>query len=144
MTIASNSPAAEKAVIDKIAWLHIVDGRVLMARSKGKDVYYLPGGKPEAGESDSETLARELDEELGIKIAPASIRYFGVFEAEAHGKDADVLVRMTCYSSDFRGTIEAASEIAETAWLGYADRDRVSAVNRLIFDCLHDKGLLND
>lgn len=31
-------------LIDKIALLYIVDGKILSTRSKGKDTYYLPGG----------------------------------------------------------------------------------------------------
>lgn len=43
---------------------------------------------------------------------------------------------MTCYAAEYRGTLRAASEIAEVGWLGYADRDRVSPVDQLIFDHL--------
>ena len=34
--------------IDKIAWLYIKDRKVLSTRSKGKDVYYFPGGNQPA------------------------------------------------------------------------------------------------
>ncbi len=50
--------------IDKIAWVSITQGQLLCARSKGKDIFYLPGGKREPGESDADTLLREIDEEL--------------------------------------------------------------------------------
>ncbi|WP_370968721.1 NUDIX domain-containing protein [Amycolatopsis sp. cg9] len=129
-------------MIDKIAWLHAVDGRVLSTRSRGKDVYYLPGGKREPGESDTETLVREIREELDVEITPASIAPAGVFEAEAHGHAAGTLVRMTCYTAEYTGTPAASSEIEEIAWLTYADRDRVSAVDKLIFDHLHETGRL--
>jgi 8-oxo-dGTP diphosphatase len=129
-------------VIDKIAWIHVVDGRILSTRSRGKDVYYLPGGKREPGESDVETLVREIREELDVAITPGSITPAGTFEAQAHGHAAGTLVRMTCYTAEYRGTPEASSEIEEVAWLGYADRDRVSAVDKLIFDHLHATGQL--
>ncbi|MCC4820109.1 NUDIX hydrolase, partial [Vibrio lentus] len=32
-------------VIDKLAWIFIKDGKLLMVRSKGKELFYLPGGK---------------------------------------------------------------------------------------------------
>jgi hypothetical protein len=38
--------------IDKLAWIHIVDRQILSTRSKGKDTYYIPGGKREGDESD--------------------------------------------------------------------------------------------
>ncbi|SET20968.1 NUDIX hydrolase [Stigmatella erecta] len=124
--------------IDKIAWLHVVNGRVLSARSKGKDIYYLPGGKRDPGETDIDTLAREVEEELSVRIKPETVSHFGTFEAQAHGKSEGVQVKMTCYLADFEGELSPASEIAELVWLTYADRARVSAVSQLIFDTLHE------
>ena len=129
--------------IDKIAWIHLDGGgRILSTRSRGKDVFYLPGGKREADEGDADTLAREIGEELGVKIVPGTARPLGTFEAQAHGHAGGVLVRMTCYEAEHRGTPVAGGEIAEIAWLTYADRDRVSAVDRIIFDHLRDAGRL--
>ncbi|WP_329055127.1 NUDIX domain-containing protein [Amycolatopsis sp. NBC_01488] len=130
-------------MIDKIAWLHLVDGRILSTRSRGKDVYYLPGGKREAGETDAQTLVREVREELTVTIELSSIEPAGVFEAQADGKAAGIVVRMTCFTAEYTGTLAASSEIDELAWLGYADRDRVSAVDKLIFDHLHEAGQLS-
>ncbi|MFJ9780974.1 NUDIX domain-containing protein [Amycolatopsis sp. NPDC101161] len=128
-------------MIDKIAWLHLADGRILSTRSRGKEVYYLPGGKREPGETDAETLVREIREELDVTIKEESIAPAGVFEAEAHGH-ACTLVRMTCYTAEYAGTLAASSEIEEVVWLTYADRDRVSAVDKIIFDHLHETGRL--
>ncbi|GAA1026367.1 MULTISPECIES: NUDIX hydrolase [Amycolatopsis] len=129
-------------VIDKIAWITFDKGRVLSTRSRGKDVYYLPGGKREPGETDLQTLVREIDEELAVAIAPESARHFGTFQAQAHGHAAGVAVRMTCYTADYRGTLAPSSEIAEIVWLTYADRGRVSPVDQVIFDHLREVGLL--
>ncbi|WP_040407039.1 NUDIX hydrolase [Amycolatopsis nigrescens] len=125
-------------MIDKVAWILLVDGRVLGTRSHGKDVYYLPGGKREPGESDLETLVREIDEELAVRIDPDTASPAGVFEAQAHGHADGVLVRMTCYRAGYHGTLTASNEIAELAWLSYADRARVSPVDKIIFDRLHE------
>ncbi|WP_249714830.1 NUDIX hydrolase [Rhizomonospora bruguierae] len=128
--------------IDKVAWIRVEGGAVLSTRSYGKDVYYLPGGKREPGESDLETLVREVREELTVTIVPGTAAAVGVFEAEAHGHAPGTVVRMTCYSADYVGQLRAASEIEEVAWLRYADRDRVSAVDKLIFDHLKDQDSL--
>ena len=130
-------------MIDKIAWLHLVDGRILSTRSRGKDVYYLPGGKREPGETDAETLIREVREEVDVEIKPESIEPAGVFEAQADGKASGVVVRMTCFTASYTGTLKASSEIEEITWLGYADREKVSAVDKLIFDHLHNAGQLS-
>ncbi|HVV09918.1 NUDIX domain-containing protein [Amycolatopsis sp.] len=129
-------------LIDKIAWIHLEQGTILSTRSHGKDVFYLPGGKREPGESDVETLIREIDEELSVTVAPSSARHFGTFEAQAHGHQDGVLVRMACYTADYAGIISARSEIAEVQWLTHADRDRVSPVDQIIFDHLLDLKLL--
>ena len=47
------------------------DGKVLLvrrARSPGKGFYSLPGGRVEFGESLQQALAREVDEETGLRI----------------------------------------------------------------------------
>ena len=74
-------------MIDKVAWIQLENGRVLGARSIGKDIYYLPGGKRDTGESDVETLVREVREELSVEIDATSAEHIGTFEAQAHGRE---------------------------------------------------------
>jgi 8-oxo-dGTP diphosphatase len=129
--------------IDKIAWIRLEHGRVLSTRSRGKDVYYLPGGKREPGETDVQTLVREIEEEVSVAIVPASALHVGTFEAQAHGHPAGTMVRMTCYAADYQGTLAPSNEVEELIWLGYGDRDRVSPVDQVIFDHLHRTGRLS-
>lgn len=128
--------------IDKIAWLELANGQILSTRSKGKTVYYLPGGKREPGESDIDTLVREINEELAVKIAPETATHEGTFTAQAHGHPEGVAVQLICYSAHHEGTPTASSEIAEVRWLQYKDRPLVSPVDQLIFDHLHKTGRL--
>lgn len=127
--------------IDKLAWLTFSGRRVLCARSRGKELFYLPGGKREPGESDAEALVREIDEELGVALDPSSLRLEGVFVAPADGKSASD-VKMTCYYGNFRGELAPLAEIEELAWMGAADRSRCSAVVRDVLDVLVAKGLV--
>lgn len=129
-------------IIDKIAWIHLADGHVLGARSRGKDVFYLPGGKREPGESDRDTLVREIHEELGVVILPETAHHLGTFYDQAHGRAEDVTVRVTCYTAEHQGTPAPDSEIEETAWLNHHHRGQVSPVNQLVLDHLHDRGRL--
>lgn len=129
-------------IIDKVAWIHLEGGRILSTRSKGKDTYYIPGGKREAGESDLDTLVREVKEELTVAITTDSAAHLGTFEAQAHGHPDGVTVRMTCYTAGYEGTLAPSSEIDEVVWLAYADRDRVAPVDQIIFDHLAAAGQL--
>lgn len=129
-------------MIDKLAWLHLEDGRILSTRSRGKDCWYLPGGKREAGETDAQALLREIREELTVALDPASLQYAGTFTAPAHGHSAGVLVQMTCYHARYTGRLQPAAEIEEVAWLTYRHRPQVSAVDQLIFDWLRQQGRL--
>ncbi|MEN0678887.1 NUDIX domain-containing protein [Plesiomonas shigelloides] len=90
-------------IIDKLAWILIRDGKLLTVRSKGKSLFYLPGGKREAGESDEQALLREIKEELDVDLIPETIKYIGTFEAQADGKSEGVTVKLSCYLSDYSG-----------------------------------------
>lgn len=129
--------------IDKLAWIEIKDNRILLTKSFGKDKFYIPGGKREAGETDSQALSREISEELSVTIDTSNLTFVGIFEAQAHGQPEGVLVKMTCYASKYRGDLQASAEIEAIRWFGYAEKDQVVGVDQLIFDYLKQKELLN-
>ena len=85
-------------IIDKLAYLHFQNGKILSTRSRGKSVYYIPGGKRESGESDHAALIREIKEELSVDLIQNTLKYIETFQAQAHGHAAGILVKMTCYS----------------------------------------------
>ena len=129
--------------IDKIAFIYLKDGKILSTLSKGKDTYYIPGGKREDNETDEETLIRECKEELSIDIKKSTIKYYGTFEAQAHGKAEGIIVKMTCYMADFDGELQPDLEIQEMKWLDYSNLDvKISPVDKLIFKDLYDKKLI--
>jgi 8-oxo-dGTP diphosphatase len=121
-------------VIDTVAWVRVEAGAILCARSRGQDVFYIPGGKREGAETDLQTLQREIAEELSVVLLPETVRYVGTYDAGQ--------VRMSCYTGDYRGTLAASSEIDELAWFCYADRRRVPPVDQLLFDDLQASGRL--
>jgi 8-oxo-dGTP pyrophosphatase MutT (NUDIX family) len=129
-------------VPEKVAWVLLRDGRVLVARDRGRELFYFPGGKREPGESDAETLAREIDEELRSRIDTATMVHVGTFETRGDS-DGCVEFRMICYTAEHTGPLVASGEIAATDWFGYGDRARVSAVDQMLFDALHASGRLS-
>ena len=50
-------------------------GRVLLVRKRGTTAFMQAGGKIEPHESAAQALTRELEEELGIRIAPGAPEY---------------------------------------------------------------------
>ncbi|MGE6109835.1 NUDIX hydrolase [Aeromonas sobria] len=129
--------------IDKLAWLAIRDRRLLCVRSHGKTLFYIPGGKRDPGESDQGALLREISEELTVRLAPATLRLAGDFEAQADGKQAGVRVRLRCFFGEGEGTPTPAAEIAELAWLGSQDKERLSAPALLVVNWLHEQDLID-
>lgn len=130
-------------MIDKLAWIEIRDKAILSTRSYGKDKFYIPGGKRGTGETDAQAIIREIKEELNIDLKSDSLQFAGIFEAQAHGHAEGIIVKMTCYTADYTGALQATSEIEEVKWLNFADQDRISDVDKIIFDYLQAKGLLD-
>lgn len=130
-------------VIYKSAWIHIVDRKILSSRSKGKDVYYIPGGKPEGEETAKEAAIREIKEELTIDLIPNKLEEVGVFEAQAHNKDDGVRIIMTCFSGPYEGELQPDSEIEEMTWFTHVDKMKSSPVDQIIFDWLKEQDLID-
>lgn len=61
---------------------------------------------------------------------------------QARGDAGGPELRMICYTADHSGGLIPDHEIAELAWLGYIDRDRVSPADQLVFDALYSAGQL--
>ena len=128
--------------IDKIALIKIENGRILSTKSRGKNKYYIPGGKRENKETDEQTLIREIQEELSVDIIPESIEYIGTFKAQSDGDTKGVIVKMTCYKADYTGAPKENNEIEEIRWLNYKDLDIISEVDKIIFKHLNESKLL--
>ena len=102
-------------------------------------IFYFPSGKRDPGETDAQTLAREIWEELNVQIDVNSMEFVGIFRAQADGHPQPLEVKMTCYQANYRGELQASSEIEEFRWLSFADIDIVSAVDKKIFAFLREK-----
>jgi 8-oxo-dGTP diphosphatase len=130
-------------LIDTVAWVRVEDGRILCARPRGRDIFYVPGGKREGTETDLEVLLREIAEELTVTLRPDTVRHVGTYEAgQADVDPGGAVVRMSCYRGDYAGTLVPSSEIEELGWFCYADRPRVPPVDQLLFDDLRAAGEL--
>ena len=128
--------------VDKIAFIETKNGQILSTKSKGKSKYYIPGGKRELGETDKQTLIREVFEELDVKIKSKTIKYLGTFKAQSDGAKEGILVKMTCYKAEYDGVLKPKNEIEEIKWLNYKDLNIISEVDKKIFAFIKENGLL--
>lgn len=131
------------ASIDKIAWTCIQDMKVLFTRSKGKDLFYNPGGKREGEETDQQALIREIKEEVSVDLIPDTIKYLKTFEAQAHDKADGVMVEIKCYTADYEGSISPSSEIEEVAWFTSTDMERTSVTGQLTLKWLFEQKMID-
>ncbi len=131
-------------VIDKLAWLHIKDRKVLFARSaREPNMFYTVGGKREPGESDVEALVREVAEETGVVLMLDTIRHLHSFEGPAHGHGEDTILKMACYAAEYAGELSPSSEIAELMWLGSDDTAHTTEMGQSILHWLRDHDLID-
>jgi 8-oxo-dGTP diphosphatase len=91
-------------------------GRVLLVRKRGSDTFIQPGGKREAGESALQTLARELREELGVRLHDDSAELLGTYEDRAVNEPGR-RVRAEVYRVQVDGEPMPGAEIQELRWL---------------------------
>ena len=91
-------------------------GRVLLVRKRGTTAFMQPGGKRDSGEDDITALAREIDEELGCRLVPDSIRSLGAFDAVS-ANEPGFRVRAALYEVDVTGEIAPQAEIEAMVWI---------------------------
>ena len=128
--------------IDKLAWLYIRDGKLLCARSKNKALFYVPGGKREEGESDTQALVREIKEEISVDLIVNSIKYAATFTAQADSKHNDTTVKLTCYFAEFSGELCADAEIEEIKFIDYQNINLCSTATIQTMDWLKEQNLI--
>ena len=97
-------------------------GRLLTVRKRGTDKFMHPGGKPEPGETAAQAASRELEEEVGISVAPGDLVPFGSWLADAANEaatqiEATVFTAPTLINAPGSWTAHPSAEIAEIRWL---------------------------
>ncbi|WP_425303584.1 NUDIX hydrolase [Nocardia wallacei] len=131
-------------VIRTAAVAHVRDRRLLQARSAGKDVFYMAGGKIDPGETPEQALHREVREELGVGVS--AYRKLGIFECQAYGHAPGTALHMTCFTADLTGDPHPTSEVAELRYFTvgeYASMPHVAPGSMLVFHRLHELGLID-
>ncbi|ODC03483.1 hypothetical protein BFW38_07925 [Terasakiispira papahanaumokuakeensis] len=116
MTNSSNA-TDQTSVLVSVAWVHQQSNKILCVRTQGQDRFFIPGGKPEQGESLPEALVREVHEELGVRLRPETIQPLTVIQGPAYGRPHCTLL-MHCFVAEPETVdFSAHAEIAELVWV---------------------------
>ncbi|MGZ8177510.1 NUDIX hydrolase [Williamsia sp. SKLECPSW1] len=118
---------ATEPIVVSAAIIRDATGRVLLVRKRGTSRFMMPGGKPESGETPLDTVVREIAEEVGIDLDPATVRSWGRIEAVAANEADTVLLAdvFDCGTVDGDGShIAVAAEIDELRWHDVTDDGR--------------------
>lgn len=92
------------------------DGQTLLVRKRGTQAFMQPGGKIDAGEQPADALARELHEELNLRIEPGAAVYLGKFSAPAVNEPG-FTVEAELFQVQIDVPVSPAAEIEEVRWI---------------------------
>jgi 8-oxo-dGTP diphosphatase len=123
-------------------WICVRDRALLVVRSAGNAAFYVPGGKPEPGETLAEAAAREVVEETGISLPVDALRPFSEIVAPAYGRPGTD-VRLVSFTADSDAEPKPCAEIEEIAWCTSADADRCAPAIRLLIAQLVTANLID-
>ncbi|WP_336159139.1 NUDIX hydrolase [Amycolatopsis sp. VC5-11] len=115
-----NAPKANSIAVAVSAFLQDEEGRILMIRRTDNDLYAIPGGQLELGETLSQAAVREVREETGIECEVTGL--VGLYSNPDHViRYSDGEVRQE-FSICFRarqvsGTLHTSNESSEVLWV---------------------------
>lgn len=119
------------------------DRRVLMVTSRGRDVYYLPGGKIDPGESAAEAAAREAHEEVALVFDPGALTELFEVQTLAHGEPEGRMVHMRVFLAETDGSPTPSGEVDSVHWVTTADAGRCPPAGHAVLDRLATLGAID-
>lgn len=137
-----DAPAANSLIPAASAVVANARGEILLQRRSDNDLWSIPGGAMEAGETIRETAIRETREETGLDVEPT--RLIGIYCDPNHVvaySDGEVRQEFSvCFACDPVGgelaTSDESSEVGYYAPSEIDDMNMHESIRRRIRDCL--------
>ncbi|MCS5717476.1 NUDIX domain-containing protein [Herbiconiux sp. CPCC 205763] len=117
--------------------------RVLMVTARARDVYYMPGGKIDAGETAAEAAVREAFEEVSVRVDAAAVHPLFTVTVQAHGEPEGRLVEMQVFQGSTPDAPRASSEVDAVHWVTSADEHRCPPAGAETLRRLHALDLID-
>ncbi|MEO5564335.1 MAG: NUDIX domain-containing protein [Chitinophagaceae bacterium] len=129
-----------------VGLLVIKDRRLLLAFSKNKQCFYLPGGKIDNNESPVAALCREVAEELNISIKEDELEYYTHISAPAYGEEKGIIMEQDCFFLHKPVEPTASAEIGELRYFtvnDYKQQTKIALGVLMILQQLKMAGLID-
>lgn len=115
-----NAPKANSIAVAVSAFIQDKEGRILMIRRTDNDLYAIPGGQLELGETLAQAAVREVREETGMECEVIGV--IGIYSDPKHVIAYDDGEVRQEFSICFRakpcgGTLKTSDESREVLWV---------------------------
>ncbi|HEV8508514.1 MAG TPA: NUDIX domain-containing protein [Chitinophagaceae bacterium] len=129
-----------------VGLLIIQNRKLLLAYSRNKKCFYLPGGKIDDGETAASALCREISEEMNVVIDEHELTYHTHITAPAYGEENGIIMEQDCFFLHRNITPQASAEIGELKF--FSLQDYLLETNRapgavMILQLLQKDGLID-
>ncbi len=102
-----------KKQIFTVGLLVIHNRKLLLAFSKNKQCFYLPGGKIDTDETPVAALCREIAEELNCELNQKDFTYYTHITALAYGESDGLMMEQECYLLHTEINARASAEVGD-------------------------------
>ena len=122
-----NAPKANSIAVAVSAFIQDDEGRILMIRRTDNDLYSIPGGQLELGETLAEAAVREVREETGIECEVTGV--IGLYSDPKHViayDDGEVRQEFSiCFRATPKGgALRTSDESKEVQWIKFEEIDK--------------------
>ena len=108
----------EMKIRHRVAAIIIQANKVLLVKGKGYPELWTPGGKMDEGETEKETLRRELKEEVDLDLQTNT--FFKEYFLKSP-YNLDYMTKTRCFLAKVKGKPKPGHEIEKVVWYGKED-----------------------